>query len=268
MKKIITAAAVLMTLTLHAQNPAVTVQQSVGGNNSALFIAHTDGYGHFTVRLNITDAENCRTDIATLPAFYTIKGNSATQLAVLQAEDPTQPVEVRYGWDWVQGRLDAEPDSEYAYRLPVGVRRNVTVREVFAQEAGMAQANTVNFKMWELTANPKENAVYAMRGGEVISTSADGITIEHSDGTQAVYGGLRDIYVKAGEQVESEAVIGSGGSAGITVAVYAYRSNNRTHIYPQMMSQQEYLDPLFATRNGNQQLTDGASLKARTTKRK
>lgn len=259
MKKIITAlASVMAVLTMYGQNPVVTVLDSVEKDNTVTLSVKTTGYGQFSVRLNISDISNCADDLSGLQKTYTVPGNATTQLAVLHPQDPSQPVEIRYGWDWIQGRLDAVPDSG-SYTLPLCAKRQ-TFRELTAHEMHMDRANVVGFKMWEVSAKHSVEAVLAMRNGTVIATGDNSITIEHSDGTQAVYGGLGVIYVTAGDEVRTEDIIGLSNGP-VTIGIYRYVTNTDPLRNPQSMFQKEYLDIKLFTKKGDVRAIDGGVYK-------
>ena len=257
MKKLFTTLVVSMQLglVLYGQNPVVTVLDTVQNDNSVVLSVKTTGYGNFTIRLNISDISNCAEDISGLPKTYTVSGNTTTRLAVLHPQDVSQPVVIRYGWDWLQGRMDAVPDSNISYELPLCTKRQ-KVRELTAHEMKMDRTNVVDFKMWEMSAKNAVEAVCAMRCGTVIAAGDNSITIEHSDGTQAVYEGLEAIYVQAGEDVRTEDIIGLSNGP-VTIGIYRYATNSNQLRNPQAMSQKEYLDVMFRTKKGNVILIDG-----------
>ncbi len=282
MKKATIAAALLLSaLPLAAQKPSVEVTARSAADNSLLFDAAVDGFGTFTVRLKTTDIRNhAGSGEATAIATLRAPGGEIFSLA---PQDASRPVEADYSWDWINGRLDATPDAEFVYRLPVAAGKHTTVRALTPAETGMVRDNIAGFRMWEFSTERNE-PVFAIRKGTVIyvegydaerkQAGGGTIIVEHADGTQARYDTLRSgsALVAPGETVYPDMPIAlagelPGGGSGVRVGLYRYAANRDTALHPHMMAQKEFIDPLFMTARGNGVLTDGETATAETTKK-
>lgn len=147
----------------------------------------------------------------------------------------------------------------------------------------MMRDNIADFRMWEF-AMERNEPVFAIRKGTVIHVEgydaengqAGGgtIIVEHADGTQARYASLRSgsALVAPGDTIFPDTPIALAGELrsggyGVQVGLYRYASNRNTALYPHMMAQTEFINPLFMTATGNGLLTDGQRATAKTTKK-
>ncbi|HIW97870.1 MAG TPA: M23 family metallopeptidase [Candidatus Tidjanibacter gallistercoris] len=282
MKKATIAAALLCwALPLAARTPSVEVTARNTADNSLVFDAAVEGYGTFTVRLNVTDIRNHAGDST---ATVTVAvGSEGGELYALAPQDASRPVEADFAWDWINGKLDAVPDLGLVYRLPLAAGRSTVVHSLTPAEAGIMRGNIVGFRMWEFTAEENE-PIFAIRGGTVIEVEGyDGesgepgggsIVVEHADGTQARYSSLRSgsARVAPGDTVRPDTPIALAGKLrsgghGVRIGLYRYAANRNTAQYPSMMSQTEYINPLFMTARGSDLLADGETVKVKTTRK-
>lgn len=276
-KRITTLLLTLPTVLLAAKSPTVTVTTHNADDNSLVFNASVNGYGSYTVRITMQDIKG-----STLDAPLTITTTTTSdggEIFSIPAADTSIPVTAAYSYDWLNGIINAAP-TDITYRLPIAAGERTTPHVITPIEAGMPNGNFVSFCVWALETAPNAE-IYAMRRGTVIaidgtesSAGSAAITVEHPDGTQARYAGLRagSLTVAQGEEVTPETVIGLAGTAmngsnGIQISVYRYATNRNTAIFPHMMAQTEFINPAFMTSRGTRQLQDGATVKARITKR-
>lgn len=276
-KRIMTLLLTLPAALLAAQSPTVTVTTHNADDNSLVFDASVNGYGSYTVRITMRDIEGSTLDAPlTITTATTSDGG---EIFSIPAADPSVPVTAAYSYDWLNGIINASP-ADITYRLPIAAGERITPHTLTPAEAGMPNGNFTSFCVWALETAPNAE-IYAMRRGTVIavegtenSAGSAAITVEHPDGTQARYAGLRagSLTVAPGEDVTPETVIGlagtvMNGSNGIQISVYRYATNRNTVIFPHMMAQTEFINPVFMTSRGTRQLQDGATVKARITKR-
>ena len=288
-KATIAAALMLAALPLAAQQTGVRVTARNAADNSLAFDAAITGYGTFTIRLAVADIRNHAGDDALTVTVTT--GNEGGEILSIAPQDAARPVTADFSWDWINGTLDATPDLGFIYRLPIAAGKSTTVRSLTPAEAGMMRDNIADFRMWEF-AMERNEPVFAIRKGTVIHVEgydaengqAGGgtIIVEHADGTQARYASLRSgsalvapgdtifpdtpIALAGGFSPEKAGELRSGGY-GVQVGLYRYASNRNTALYPHMMAQTEFINPLFMTATGNGLLTDGQRATAKTTKK-
>ena len=280
-KATIAAALMLAALPLAAQQPGVRVTARNAADNSLAFDAAITGYGTFTIRLAVADIRNHAGDDALTVTVTT--GNEGGEILSIAPQDAARPVTADFSWDWINGTLDATPDLGFIYRLPIAAGKSTAVRSLTPAEAGMMRDNIADFRMWEF-AMERNEPVFAIRKGMVIHVEgydaengqAGGgtIIVEHADGTQARYASLRSgsALVAPGDTIFPDTPIALAGELrsggyGVQVGLYRYASNRNTALYPHMMAQTEFINPLFMTATGNGLLTDGQRATAKTTKK-
>lgn len=283
MKKIIALAAALSTISLAAAQPNVMVTAANAPDNSLVFKADVSGYGTFTIRLEIDGIRNSADEGDRMVVTTTAKGNDTTELLTIHPLDPAMPVTADYKWDWLQGKLDAVPDLGFVYRLPVAAGRTTTVHSLTPAETGMMRDNIATFTMWQFSMDEDE-PVFAIRKGEVVYVQGYGenpaypgggvIVVEHADGTQARYNALREgsALVAPGDTVYPDTRIALAGKLldgtyGAQVGLYCYTTNHNRGVYPNMMSQTSFINPLFMTTRGDGILIDGERATAKTTRK-
>lgn len=285
MKKIIAAAvtAALSTLSLAAQEAGVKVSTRNAEDNSLVFDATAGGYGTFTVRLCIDNIANSDDGETHTVFTTTLRGGSTCEILTIPPRDKAAPVTAYYTWDWLQGKLDALPDLGFIYRIPVADGRSTEVHALTPAQTGMMRNNVSAFRMWKFTTD-EGDPVFAIRKGEVIyvagrDTAAGKrgggtIIVEHADGTQARYNGLAEesALVAPGDTVYPDTPIASAGQLpeggyGAHVGLYYYATNRNTGAYPKMIAQTVFINPVFKTAHGDNILTDGLTVTAKTNKR-
>ena len=298
-KATIAAAFMLAALPLAAQQTGVRVTARNTADNSLAFDAAITGYGTFTIRLAVADIRNWLLGLAVTLLAQLL----ACQYLMNSIDDETIAARCRrriavmtpgfvgcfvgwladFSWDWINGTLDATPDLGFIYRLPIAAGKSTAVRSLTPAEAGMMRDNIADFRMWEF-AMERNEPVFAIRKGTVIhvegydaengQTGGGTIIVEHADGTQARYASLRSgsALVAPGDTIFPDTPIALAGELrsggyGVQVGLYRYASNRNTALYPHMMAQTEFINPLFMTATGNGLLTDGQRATAKTTKK-
>lgn len=282
MKKIIISAAIsLFALPLFAQNPKVNVTSCNAKDNSLIFNADIDGYGTFTIRLNIRGIQNHDGNEGNVTYITTC--DKSGEIFSIPPKDASKPVSADFTWDWINGTLDAAPDLGFVYRLPVANGKSTLARSITPAEVGMMRVNASGFRMWEFTMEAND-PVFAVRKGTVIYVDGyDGhalqqggnmIKVEHADGTIALYSFLGEgsAMVAPGDTIYPDTQIALAGTLpgkgeGMVFGLFHYVTNRNTAAYPNMMAQDNFINPLFMTVMGSEILIDGITVTARTTKK-
>lgn len=264
----------LSCATAIAQKTGVKITEIIGADNSLHIMAEPSGFGTFTVWLTITGTSNTANNAKT-PYEIARTFDSKTEIASFAPVDSSRPAKAEYLLDWINGKVNALPDLGFVYRLPVGNGLSTKIRNTTPAQADMSRNNTSNFRIWQFSAAPGD-PVFAVRKGIVVRAEDGGrpesgddqwanatIVIEHSDGTQAIYTGLKggSVAVAAGDTVLPSQRIGSAGkffdnSKGVRVGIYSYISNRNKGAYPNMKIQSDFINPLYSTSSGNTILED------------
>lgn len=286
-KTIITAIFALLTgIAAHAQNKGVKLTEVLGADNAIHVMAEPSGYGNFTIWLTVTETHNAK-DAPTIPYETTCTINGKTEILSLYPQDVSKPAKAEYYIDWINGKVNTLPDLEFIYRVPVEDKTKTTIKSITPAQADMARNNTSNFRIWQFSAKAGE-PVFAVREGVVIHAEDSGrpesgddqwagamAIIEHSDGTQAIYSGIigGTLTIKEGDTISSSQRIGSAGkffdsTAGVRVGVYNYISNRNKAAHPTMKIQNDFINPLYSTSEGNMILEDGISVVAKVSSKK
>lgn len=294
MKKIITTViAALTAATLAAQSPNVVVSMATTADNTLQFNAAVTGCGTFTIQLQIKNAVNAKSNPdnrhaeAEAEAGILLTTDKSGMIYTLEAENPAQPATADFTWVWIQGDIFATPNLGFIYRLPIATGHDTQVTSLVPAKVGMMRDNTANFTMWQLSMGSGD-PVFAIRKGIVIRVdrpdpqslpegTPDGntvVVVEHADGTQAIYSCLQDnsVTLAVGDTVYPDTQIASAGvidngESGIRLGLYHFTPNRNTLTHPQMISQTDFINPLFLTADGNMLLTDNKTVTAKATKR-
>lgn len=290
MKKIITTIiAALAAATLAAQSPNVVVSTATTADNALQFNAAVTGCGTFTIQLQIKNVVNAKSnpDNRNAEAGILLTTNKSGTIYTLEPKDSAQPATADFTWAWIQGDIFATPNLGFIYRLPIAAGHDTQVTSLVPAKVGMMRDNTANFTMWQLSMESGD-PVFAIRKGIVIRVDCpdtqslpegtpDGntvVVVEHADGTQAIYSCLQDnsVTLALGDTVYPDTQIASAGvidngESGIRLGLYHFTPNRNTLTHPQMMSQTDFINPLFLTADGNMLLTDNKTVTAKVTKR-
>ena len=260
--------------------PGVTVSQELMPDNSLSIRADITGAGNFTIELIFSDRNN--TDVPHKQRFTINRSREITRLAPL---DPGNAVSAVFRYDWLHGQTDAPADTRFVYRLPFTKGMSSVPVRIPALKAGVFNKNILNFTMW-MFGLPEGSPVYAMRKGTVIRIegfdsyperitpeliAANRITVEHADGTLAIYSSLggKSPGIKEGGQIGPDTIIGSAGLTdrelyGVGIRIFYYvsaESDNR------LTARQRYIDPVFASGTGSILLTEGQAVTAAVNKK-
>lgn len=159
----------------------------------------------------------------------TLAAHEKASLMRLAANSPDAAWRYRYQFHWSPGRIDAQHDDSYLYRLPYASGESFRVLQGFGSPFSHAGRNryAVDFKM------PVGTRVHAARPGLVVAVEqshdkgcwedgcgryANYIVVLHADGTTGEYYHLQQngALVEVGEQVSAGQRIGLSGNTGHT----------------------------------------------------
>lgn len=272
-------------LSATAQNKGIKLTEIIDADNMLHITAEPVGYGSFTLWLTVSETNNVSKS-PTMPYEITRTIASKKEVLSFKPENTDKPAKAEYTYDWLNGKVNALPDLGFIYRIPVANGKQTIVRSVTPAQADMGRNNTSNFRVWQFSAEPGE-PVFAVRKGVVIRAEDNGrdesgdddwagalTVIEHADGTQAIYTGLKggSLSVKEGNTVLPSQRIGSAGkffdsTKGVRVGIYSYISNRNKGAYPNMKVQNDFINPLYCTSSGNMILNDGMTVVVKVSSR-
>lgn len=192
-------------------------------------MAHNEGPATMTVHMTIS-GENIASDVA-WPITRAVPPYTSVSLSRSFPEDPKKPAKLGYTESIQYGDFRAAHPAETKYRLPYqdGVAHRITQAygDPLTTHVGHHHQHAVDFAM------PEGTAIVATRDGVVIDVTLDydtgglyldlrdkanGVAIQHADGTVAHYGHLskRTSPVKMGQRVTAGTVIGYAGNTGFS----------------------------------------------------
>ncbi len=162
-----------------------------------------------------------------LPLYVELHAHAKETIIQLKQENSSLKAYYESTYGWVMGVASAEHDNSYLYGIPFKKGTSVRVSQGFngtTSHKGYSRY-AVDFAV------PTGTAVYAARGGKVVSTKSTGnkggfikgygryanfIVIEHSDKTFGKYYHLKKggVLVKVGDTINRGNLIGYSGNTG------------------------------------------------------
>lgn len=272
MKLRLTIIALLLSLSAAAQNIKVTAERQA--DKSVVFRVEKLGYGRYTIVFQFKELENCNF----VPSDSYLIRNS-TDLIHLRPTSDKAEIGYRYSWhSWV-GDLLTAPDTTFVYRFPKSEHNRSEATECYdIYKAMFGQATSENFVSYYFPSS-QGDTVFVARKGEVVRVKREhvapkqgiaytsdrvDVTIEHDDGTRALYSMLDpdNIFVEEGMVVTPDRPIGLVGTF----------NNDRFGFYFSVMYKvwkvkgektiNHYFPPLFQTDRGVVRLQHGEEYRA------
>lgn len=247
-------------------------------DNSVDFIAAKRTPGTYAVQLKFDNIKNLE-----VPAAVVLNVRHGGVFYTLHPMDKKEPISYDYRSSWIRGAVDPAVDTVFVYRLPYA--QGLSRQAVNLDDRGyilFRNEPILDFHAWLFRLEPGDT-VYAMRKGTVMETADrydpvpesaseydlerphNYITVEHADGTTARYAVLErgSITVKPGDTVYPDTPLGLAGSIDgrhnvVYITLRYLKSIAPSPIYPGIFALQAFIDPVFATSQGNVQLDDNA----------
>ena len=194
-----------------------------------VFVNNTGG--PVTVELDVTDAQNVRTDPDVLPARVVLPGRSETRALHITATNPAAGFRYGYKYTYLPGDYRAVPDDNARYTLPFPADRKFRINQAFGGKFSHTEPQNqyaIDIGM------PEGTPVLAARDGVVMTVDndyygngldmdkygdrANNVRIVHSDGTMAVYAHLQleSARVQVGDRVRAGQMLALSGDTGYT----------------------------------------------------
>lgn len=202
-------------LQVNAQESAVKVTYKINTNKSVDFQYQKDDPGSFSMMMKFRDLTNAYfsdRDILRL-------NNYSGRLLSLTPENKEQGIGFSYSYSFIRGKLNPKFDADFVYLLPYKKGTNVRVANVgYVGTRYFGKDAPEDWSVYRFFTDV-EDSVTAIRKGVVVdikdlhNTNEDSnveytsrineLTIEHADGTLAVYKGFKkgSYSVKIGQTV-------------------------------------------------------------------
>ena len=151
-------------------------------------------------------------------------------LVTLRPLNSNERIGFSYSYRIVRGNVDAKPDFDFKYILPVKYKKSIKVRNLNYLGKRFGGTEPKNWKSFQFLTEPNDT-IYAVRKGVVIrakdnyksgkgskeygyKSKANYIIIEHEDGTMANYSVLKNnsIMVNVGDTVYPSAPLAVSGT--------------------------------------------------------
>lgn len=193
-------------------------------------VAENTFYGPVQVAFQLSAMANLSAS-APSSGMLVLEPRSETQLLLLERADPEQTMSLRYQFQYLPGRPDAEHRPDGPYRLPYALATEHHVAQAFPDtvtHADPASQHAIDFAM------PVGTGIYAARSGIVIDVASDYfeagldaardgpraniVRVLHDDGSMSLYGHLNwnSIRVIPGQQVARGEYIADSGNTGFS----------------------------------------------------
>jgi len=207
--------ACLCYVRVQAQESPVKLNYTVNQNRSVTFDYVKTDPGNYTVVVKFPTLTN---SYATNEQNATA-GNYSGRLLQLEPTDKAQSIGFSYSYTFIRGKLKPKFDSGFVYLMPCKSGTKVRIQEVgFVGAAYFGNTTPDDWKVYRFS-TLKEDTVTAIRKGIVVevkdaydtklteglafTSQTNTMTIEHADGTLAVYRHLKkgSFAVKVGQTV-------------------------------------------------------------------
>jgi murein DD-endopeptidase MepM/ murein hydrolase activator NlpD len=187
--------------------------------------------GPITVEIDVTDAQNVRTEPEVLPARVVLPGRSETRALRIVATNPAAGFRYGYKYTYLPGDYRAVPDENARYALPFPADKKFRINQAFGGAFSHNEPQNryaIDFGM------PEGTPVLTARDGTVMTVDndyygngldmdkygdrANNVRIVHEDGTMAVYAHLQleSARVQVGDHVHTGQVLALSGDTGYT----------------------------------------------------
>lgn len=249
-------------------------------DRSAELSVRRNGHGSYILQIDFTVLEN--TTWSDLRYVTTVRGDGT----VVRLRPVSEEQDIRYAFTYrfMRGVADPRPDTGFVYRLPYGGGRPVKALEmsnIDREYFGRSQPKGWKGFSFRLQAG---DTVYAVRKGVVVevtdgydpvprekgtaySSEANGLLVEHADGTYAHYTVLQkgSFLVKTGDTVYPDtplALVGTYDLQEYQARLMIYFWEPDPEAEGAIKYGRVYFDPVFATSGGERHLVHGGDYAA------
>ena len=258
-----------------AQTPQITIERSVNTDNSVVLSYKKEEPGSYFVYLNFSNVTN-----SNVSNYKTIIDSYSGNLLTLKPSNDKQSIGYALQYYVIFGKPNPKVDSLFHYVLPFKKgKRHKIVEASNLGEKYLGQEKPKNWKSYVINSTTPDT-ICSMRKGIVVkidnqyqnssldmsfTSKRNSITVEHSDGTIAIYNGFKKnlIFVKLGQTVYPQTELGviEEFNPGVYRADFFvfYWSDKEINtaskqFFQNYRSKYTYLAPYFVTENGVAQI--------------
>ena len=256
---------------LFSQRDLIEIDYKINQDNSVNFNYKKKSPGSWFIMLQFSNLTNTRARY-----FNKVVKSNMGSLLKLKPVNPDESIGFQYSFNYFRGNLNSKIEYDYPYILPFESGTNISAQELFSIEnVYLKQELPKGWKSYSFTFN-ESKSVRAIRKGTVIEilknyspnveniysyySEQNEITIEHNDGSVAVYKGFdaESIAVGLGELIYPQTNLGKLGRYDkrglyrLYLSLYSYKSKKGKTLFNIKSSDVEivYITPKFFI-NGN-----------------
>lgn len=260
---------------LFAQASKVTIERRINPDNSILLTYEKQVPGNFYIYLDFSNVINC--DVVD---YKTVISGYSGNLLTLKPSNEKLSIGYSLRYYTIIGKPNPKVDSLFHYVLPFKKgNKHKIVEASYLGEKYFDQEKPKNWKSYVINSKTADT-ICSMRKGIVVkvdnqyqnssldmvyTSKRNSITVEHSDGTLAIYKGFKNngVFVKLGQTVYPQTELGvieqfntNNYRADISISFLFDKDINS--IEKQTMqnykSKYEFVTPYFVTENGVEKL--------------
>ena len=260
-----------------AQSQDIIVTYETDRDNSVSFNYEKKVPGNYTISVKFNNLQN-----ASSSGHEQVVNNSSGLLFKLRPLRGEEVITFSYSYNYVQGDINAKPDTAFVYTLPFRKGKKLTPIELsFIGKTYFKDTEPVNWKAFRFSFKTPDTAC-AIRKGVVVkienkyqldtsiavsyTSKQNSIRIEHEDGTMALYSGFQQnsIFVREGDIVIPQTNLGilsrydSNKNYYLSVQLYyygkmkidEYLEKHKGQTLTKTAKLQTYINPNFLTTEG------------------
>ena len=250
---------------LFSQRNLIEIDYKKNQDNSVNFNYKKKSPGSWFIMLQFSNLTNTRGRY-----FNKVVKSNMGSLLKLKPVNPDESIGFQYSFNYFRGNLNSKIEYDYPYILPFESGTNISAQELFSIEnVYLKQELPKGWKSYSFTFN-ESKSVRAIRKGTVIEilknyspnveniysyySEQNQITIEHNDGSVAVYKGFdNNINVRLGELVYPQSKLGElaqydkRGLYRLYLNLYSYKTKKGKTLFNIKNSDIEivYITPKF-----------------------
>lgn len=209
-----------LNFNLNAQSPQITIERTVNSDNSIVLSYKKEEPGSYFIYLNFSNVTN-----SYVSNYKTVIDGHSGNLLTLKPSNNKQSIGYALKYYVIFGRPNPKVDSLFHYVLPFKKGKKHTIIE--ASNLGEKYFDHEKPKNWKsyVINSTTADTICSMRKGIVVkidnqyqnssrgmiyTSKRNSITVEHSDGTIAMYNGFKKnlIFVKLGQSVYPQTELG------------------------------------------------------------
>lgn len=264
-----------INLNLNAQSPKITIERTVNSDNSIVLSYKKEEPGSYFIYLNFSNVTNSH-----VSNYKTVIDAYAGNLLTLKPSNDKQSIGYAVQYYVIFGKPNPKVDSLFHYVLPFKKGKKHTIIEAFnLGEKYFDHEKPKNWKSYVINSKTPDT-ICSMRKGIVVkidnqyqnssrdmiyTSKRNSITVEHSDGTIAIYNGFKknQTFVKLGQTVYPQTELGvieefnpSVYRADISIAFLSDKNFNSINMQSlqNYKSKYEFVTPYFVTEKGVEKL--------------